>query len=471
MNSPDQFIAGAFAWFTGVVEDIYDPEQMGRVRVRCIGYHTEDKTLIPTYALPWAIVIQPSTSAAMSGIGRSPTGILQGSWVVGFFRDGPSAQDPLVIGTIASMPSSANPSLGFSDPEGEYPRETRLGSADIPLQSTGEYTRAPSYVRRKDLRVEEVETAVPSKVSTVAVDEPDAYYSRKTWSNADVDDVVSPSYPKNHATETESGHVFEVDDTPNYERIFEMHKAGTYREIDATGNLTTTIVGDRYTVVAKSDNIYIRGTCNITVDGDVRHLVKGNYHLEVEGNKTEYIKGSRQSKIGQSDQTEIGKDLAENISGNCITRVGLDTTIVRDGNKLENIGKDSSLTVVGNDSHIVLTDRKEYTGGNIEVTSTGTLSLTSGGNLTMETTSNVIFTTDNNFTTTIGGNRVDSITGNLTRTVSGNASQSISGNASQSVSGNLSQLTTGTMLIRSTGIGTVQSLARLNVSGAPLSLG
>ena len=73
MNSPDQFIGGAFAWFTGVVEDIYDPEQMGRVRVRCIGYHTEDKTLIPTYALPWAIVIQPATSAAMSGIGRSPT--------------------------------------------------------------------------------------------------------------------------------------------------------------------------------------------------------------------------------------------------------------------------------------------------------------------------------------------------------------------------------------------------------------
>jgi len=338
-----------------------------------------------------------------------------------------------------------------------------LGSVDIPLQSTGEYTQAPSYVRRKDLRVEEVETAVPPKISTVSLDEPDSYYTRKTWSNLDVDDTVSPSYPKNHATETESGHVFEVDDTPNYERISEMHKAGTYREIDATGNLTTTIVGDRYTVVAKSDNIYIRGTCNITVDGDVRHLVKGNYHLEVEGNKTEYIKGSRQSKIGQSDQTEIGKDLAENISGNCITRVGLDTTIVRDGNKLENIGKDSSLTVVGNDTHIVLTARKEYTGTNIEVTASGSLSLTSAADMVMETTANIVFVTDNNFTTTIGGNRVDSITGNLTRTVSGNASQS--------VSGNLSQLTTGTMLIRSTGIGTVQSLARLNVNGAPLSLG
>ena len=463
MNSPDQFIGGAFAWFTGVVEDIYDPEQMGRVRVRCIGYHTEDKTLIPTHTLPWAQVMMPVTSAGMTGIGRSATGVLQGSWVVGFFRDGPSAQDPIVLGTIASMSSAGDKQKGFSDPSGTYPLTDRLGFPDTPSQATWFYKLATSYVNRKDESVEDVETAIPPKVSTVAVDEPDSYYTRKTWSNLNVDDVVAPIYPKNHVTETESGHVFEVDDTPNFERISEMHTSGTYREIDATGNLTTTIVGDRYTVVAKSDNIYIRGTCNITVDGDVRHLVKGNYHLEVEGNKTEYIKGSRQSKIGQSDQTEIGKDLAENISGNCITRVGLDTTIVRDGNKLENIGKDSSLTVVGNDTHIVLTARKEYTGTNIEVTASGSLALTSAADMVMETTANIVFVTDNNFTTTIGGNRVDSITGNLTRTVSGNASQS--------VSGNLSQLTTGTMLIRSTGIGTVQSLARLNVNGAPLSLG
>jgi hypothetical protein len=29
MNSPDQFIGGSFAWFTGVVEDIKDPFEMG----------------------------------------------------------------------------------------------------------------------------------------------------------------------------------------------------------------------------------------------------------------------------------------------------------------------------------------------------------------------------------------------------------------------------------------------------------
>ena len=34
--------ADGFIWFTGVVEDRDDPEALGRVRVRCLGYHSED---------------------------------------------------------------------------------------------------------------------------------------------------------------------------------------------------------------------------------------------------------------------------------------------------------------------------------------------------------------------------------------------------------------------------------------------
>ena len=42
-----------FIWFTGVVEDRDDPDKLGRVRVRCVGYHTEDTNKIPTADLPW----------------------------------------------------------------------------------------------------------------------------------------------------------------------------------------------------------------------------------------------------------------------------------------------------------------------------------------------------------------------------------------------------------------------------------
>ena len=74
-------------FFVGVVEDRNDPENMGRVKVRAHGVHTEDKASLPTENLPWAIPINPITTASVSGIGRSPTGIIEGSWVVGFFLD------------------------------------------------------------------------------------------------------------------------------------------------------------------------------------------------------------------------------------------------------------------------------------------------------------------------------------------------------------------------------------------------
>ena len=42
-----------FVWFTGVVEDRNDPDALGRVRVRCLGYHSEDLNDIPTKDLPF----------------------------------------------------------------------------------------------------------------------------------------------------------------------------------------------------------------------------------------------------------------------------------------------------------------------------------------------------------------------------------------------------------------------------------
>ena len=48
-----------FMWFTGVVEDRIDPEYLGRVKVRCIEIHTDDKLQLPTPDLPWAQVVLP----------------------------------------------------------------------------------------------------------------------------------------------------------------------------------------------------------------------------------------------------------------------------------------------------------------------------------------------------------------------------------------------------------------------------
>ena len=56
-------------WWVGVVEDRFDPLYIGRCKVRIVGYHTPNKSDLPTEDLPWTYPIQPITSAAMSGKG------------------------------------------------------------------------------------------------------------------------------------------------------------------------------------------------------------------------------------------------------------------------------------------------------------------------------------------------------------------------------------------------------------------
>jgi len=93
-----------FYWWIGVVEDRDDPEKIGRCRVRILGYHIDNKEVLPTGDLPWAMPLQPITSAGISGKGSSPTGPLEGSWVVGFFMDGKDKQQPVIMGTMGGLP-------------------------------------------------------------------------------------------------------------------------------------------------------------------------------------------------------------------------------------------------------------------------------------------------------------------------------------------------------------------------------
>ena len=126
-----------FTWFVGCVEDRNDPERLGRVRVRCLGYHTEDKTKIPTEDLPWASVMMPVTTPSMNGLGETPSFLTPGSWVIGFFTDSQTMQEPVVMGTLPGRNSvDRDKSKGFSDPTDEYtsdfgPYPLRLNEPDV----------------------------------------------------------------------------------------------------------------------------------------------------------------------------------------------------------------------------------------------------------------------------------------------------------------------------------------------------
>lgn len=132
-------IEGGFRIWEGVVEDINDPEQLGRVRVRVLGLHTENLDDIPTDTLPWAMTAQPTNSPSSGGIGSSGTGLLNGAFVILYFRDAPENQQPVILGSLLGMPIEKRPpDVGFQDPTGFLPREERLGESDVNRLARGE---------------------------------------------------------------------------------------------------------------------------------------------------------------------------------------------------------------------------------------------------------------------------------------------------------------------------------------------
>ena len=59
-NFSKDFYGDEFRWFLGIVEDIMDPLEMGRVRVRVFGMHSPYYKDIAVEDLPWAQVMVPA---------------------------------------------------------------------------------------------------------------------------------------------------------------------------------------------------------------------------------------------------------------------------------------------------------------------------------------------------------------------------------------------------------------------------
>ena len=302
-----------FNWFIGVIESRQDPEHCGRVRVRCLGHHTDDTNLIPTADLPWAHVMMPVTAGANSGIGFSPHFLLEGTWVVGFFRD-PAMQEPVVMGalpgrnnsvttdfTIASSSETGGQSKkgGFKDPAGKYPLELYINSVDTNLlaqNDPGDTSDGHDYSKQTQAHPSygvkggsEVNDKVHPKWK---------YLVGKALTEVELQQVPSTqeksAYPFNHVFESESGHYVEFDDTKDNERIHLYHRKGTLIEIDKDGHV----------VLKTPDNV------NMTtiIGGDQDTYVKGNYSLTVDGNMNIHCTGvdTREGATASSSSDPLG---------------------------------------------------------------------------------------------------------------------------------------------------------------------
>ena len=209
-----------FRWFTGVVENLDDPKKLGRVKVRVLNLHDSD---ITAEDIPWAVVMMPCTSASIDQKGNSPTGLVRGTTVVGFFLDGEGGQYPIIMGTYHKIPKNDNR-----------------------LHDVNKLARGDNKIRK-------------TKIGP----EPKTAYATK--------------YPFNQVIESRSGHIVEIDDTKGHERLHVYHKSGSYVEINEKGRMVTKVVDEDINVVVKDKTIYVH-------TGDVK-VVSNKGSVTVDGAK------------------------------------------------------------------------------------------------------------------------------------------------------------------------------------------
>ena len=269
-----------FQWFVGVVEDRQDPKKLGRVRVRCLGYHSENISDLPTDKLPWAHPMNPVTSATVSGVGQTPLGVVEGTWVVGFFQDTDEAQQPIIMGTLPGVPKTLptkDAGKGFQDRlNANYPKYTETDMNRLAVNDPD--NPHPSLTIRKADRTKNIGRADFNPIDIGRANAPAA----RSLPGDDGTNFNEPEttyktiYPNNHVYETEAGHIKEYDDTPNSERIHERHSTGTGYEINEFGDKVQRVKRDNYEIISNDHFAHIKGTHNTTVDGGVRVFVNAN---------------------------------------------------------------------------------------------------------------------------------------------------------------------------------------------------
>ena len=296
-----------FQWFVGVVEDRQDPKTLGRLKVRCLGHHTEDLNKLPTADLPWAHVMNPITSATVSGVGQSPLGVVEGTWVVGFFQDGADAQQPIIMGTLPGVPrtlptkgagkgfqdrSNANYPKYLNEPDMNRLAINEKGTSeqdaadkevsdeqgfDIPVSTTTELNPHPTLILRRADRERNIGRADFNAVDlNLANSVPLSLPADDGTSFDEPETTYNAQYPYNHVYETEAGHIKEFDDTPNSERIHERHSTGTGYEINEFGDKVQRVKRDNYEIISNDHFAHIKGTHKTTVDGGIRVFVNAN---------------------------------------------------------------------------------------------------------------------------------------------------------------------------------------------------
>jgi hypothetical protein len=152
---------------------------------------------------------------------------------------------------------------GFTDPTATYPTKEYAGRPDTNKLATGDVNG--TVVQKKN-----EERMVGAKLP-----------GGESWSQPE--SPYKGEYPYNKVTQTESGHIIEIDDTPGAERLHVYHKSGTFIEIDSNGSTIKRTKGSSYEIIDRNGKISIAGKADISVNGACNIFVGNDANIEVEG--------------------------------------------------------------------------------------------------------------------------------------------------------------------------------------------
>lgn len=301
----------------GVVEDNNDPNKAGRVRVRILGIHSENKSItsidgIPTKELPWAIPAIPIAEGGANGLGLFSVPV-QGSWVA-MFLVGESHEYPVYFASIAGNPmTKPDTSKGFSDPNEKYPLYVGEPDWNRNARAEGELIKDKKDSVRK--------TGI-QQMKSGSWEEPTSPYATQ--------------YPFNTVFETrDQGLVIEYDSSPGSERYHVYHKkSGNYFEIAENGRTVYKSKANNYEINMEGKNVRIEENYNLSVGGDKDELIEGDLNSNTSGNMDERIDGNQ--------MTNIGGALSITVKGKC--------TVIADIIELDGSSGGTTTGVITNES-------------------------------------------------------------------------------------------------------------------------
>ena len=226
---------------------------------------------------------------------------------------------------------TVNETLGFCDPQGQYPLRDYMNEPDTNRLARG--IIEGTHIKFKDALLEK-NIPIANGVDGGSYDQPYSAYNTV--------------YPYNKVFESESGHVLEFDDSAGGERVNLYHRKGTFIEIDPNGTQVNFIVGDGFYITERNGNVFINGTCNITTGSDCNILCQGNANVEVKGT----------SDVTLHNDTNIGvaTDLNLVVGGNFNLKVDNNFN-VQVGNSVS-VQTQQSVSVAANNA-VVLSSKKD----------------------------------------------------------------------------------------------------------------